>query len=201
MEAGFFRQDMRFKDLHLPLQTAMDEVRPMAEKRQIRFDFAPESGSMMATFSSDGMTQVFENLFLNAIKYGSENSSIEVHVSRVRRPAQHKGDPIPQVLIEISNSGPTIDDTELKRIFERFYRGTNLVSSSASSITPSGMGLGLHVVKTIIEAHHGEISVHSLKGRTTFKIYLPVGVEPEIDRHPRAGSNVEVFHNNGLGVT
>ncbi len=181
MEAGFFRQDMRFKDLHLPLQTAMDEVRPMAEKRQIRFEFTPETGSLMATFSSDGMTQVFENLFLNAIKYGSENSVIEVKASRTRRPSQNKGDPIPQVWIEISNSGPTIDDSELKRIFERFYRGSNL--GNAAVIAPSGMGLGLHVVKTIIEAHHGEISVRSSKGGTTFKIFLPVGVEPELERH------------------
>jgi signal transduction histidine kinase len=195
MEAGFFRQDMRFKDLHLPLQTAMDEVRPMAEKRQIRFDFAPESESLMATFSSDGMIQVFENLFLNAIKYGSENSTIEVRACRARRPAQNKGDPIPQVLIEISNTGPTIDDSEIKRIFERFYRGSNLGITSASSMTPSGMGLGLHVVKTIIEAHHGEITVHSLKGRTTFKIYLPIGVEPEIERHSRPSSYVEAYHS------
>jgi signal transduction histidine kinase len=198
MEAGFFRQDMRFKDLHVPLQTAMDEVRPMAEKRQIRFDFSPESGSLMATFSSDGMTQVFENLFLNAIKYGAENSSIEIRASRTRRPVQNKGDPIPQILIEISNSGATIDESEFRRIFERFYRGSNLGTGGSGAHVPSGMGLGLHVVKTIIEAHHGEISVHSGKGRTTFRIHLPVGVIPELELHlARAGSNPSVE----LGVT
>lgn len=193
MEAGFFRQDMRFKDLHLAVQTAMDEVRPMAEKRQIRFEFLPESQSMMATFSSDGMIQVFENLFLNAIKYGLENSVIDVKASRTRRPAQNKGEPIPQVLIEISNTGPTIDDSELKRIFERFYRGSNLGNPSSGTLIPSGMGLGLHVVKTIIEAHHGEISVASAKGRTTFRIFLPVGVEPELERHSRQSPQTAIF--------
>jgi signal transduction histidine kinase len=191
METGIFKKDMHFKDLQVPLQTAMDEVRPMAEKRQIRIEFTPDCGNLMATFSSDGMIQVFENLFLNAIKYGSENSTIEVHTTRTRRPAQNKGEPVPQIQIEIANSGPTIDESELKRIFERFYRGSNLGALNGNATTPSGMGLGLHVVKTIIEAHHGDIAVHSVKGRTTFRIWLPVGVAPDLELPVRPSSPLE----------
>jgi signal transduction histidine kinase len=103
------------------------------------------------------ITQVFENLFSNAIKY-AEGSRISVAVK------EQKG----SLLVIFSDRGPGIPKAYLPYIFERFYR-------VPGERTSKGSGLGLYICNQIITAHHGKMWVESeLKKGTTFYIQLPI---------------------------
>jgi signal transduction histidine kinase len=157
-ESGLFQYEFSRRDLCAAVQAAIDEVRPIAEKRSMSIRLqAPES--LTASFHWDGIVQAFVNLLLNAIKYGSEGSSIEVAI----RGADTEG-----IQVSVANSGKEIAPEELQNIFDRFYRGTN-------SLKQQGMGVGLHVVKRVIEAHRGAVSARSESGNTRMLIELPAG--------------------------
>jgi signal transduction histidine kinase len=70
--------------------------------------------------------------------------------------------------IEVENGGPGIDPRELRRIFEPFRRGRRAVDDQIP-----GTGLGLALVKSIVEAHGGSVKVSSGPGRTCFRLRLP----------------------------
>jgi two-component system phosphate regulon sensor histidine kinase PhoR len=112
------------------------------------------------------MTQVFENLLDNAIKYTPAGTRLTV-CSR-RRDGE--------VEIVVADNGPGIPAEDLPHLFERFYR----VDKGRSRET-GGTGLGLSIVKHIVQLHGGRIGVESsLGGGTTFTIRLP-------DRDPSIG--------------
>jgi signal transduction histidine kinase len=74
-----------------------------------------------------------------------------------------------EVLLEVRDTGPGIPEQELPRIFERFYRGTNVGEARAS-----GSGLGLAIARSIVEMHRGSIEVASVLGKgTRFRVHLP----------------------------
>jgi signal transduction histidine kinase len=103
------------------------------------------------------ITQVFDNLFSNAIKYAN-GSKITVTVK------EKKG----SLLVTFTDRGPGIPKAYLPYIFERFYR-------VPGERTSKGSGLGLYICNQIIMAHHGKIWVESeLKKGTTFYIQLPI---------------------------
>lgn len=105
------------------------------------------------------LEQVFTNLMDNAIKYSNTEAMIKV-TSVLENDF---------IYIYFSDNGPGISPEELPRIFERFYRTTSGISKLVE-----GAGLGLSIVKHIINKHHGEISVESKSDNgTTFIIKLP----------------------------
>lgn len=106
---------------------------------------------------SGKLRQLFINLLDNAIKYGSAHSHIEV---RAVRDAD-------TIRIKVSNHGETIPPEHLAKIFEPFYRGTNLAQETESA------GLGLGICKEIVQEHEGTISITSEHGQTTISIDLP----------------------------
>jgi signal transduction histidine kinase len=75
-----------------------------------------------------------------------------------------------EVIVEITDTGPGIDPTDMPHIFEHFYRG-----DPARRTDTGGAGLGLTLAREIIDAHRGRIEVESVLGKgSTFRIYLPV---------------------------
>jgi len=105
------------------------------------------------------LDQMLTNLVDNAIKFNRENGSVEVRV------VEHEG----RTLIEVTDTGEGIPPEQIKRIFERFYRGDR---SRAREI--GGTGLGLAIVKHLARLHGGEVYVTSKLGQgTTFHIELP----------------------------
>lgn len=108
------------------------------------------------------LRRVFDNLVSNAFKFTPAGGSVTLRM-------EVKGQ---DVMIEVSDTGAGIAAEELPRIFERFYQVKN------ASRGHTGTGLGLALVKEIVEAHRGHISVESEVGKgTTFCILLP-GQEP-----------------------
>jgi len=98
------------------------------------------------------------NLLENACKYSPQDTPIEVEL----------GGDNETVIIRIRDHGQGLPEAELEKVFEKYYRG-------AGSAGSSGAGVGLHLVRQIIEQHHGEVSLASEeRGGITAMVMLPL---------------------------
>jgi signal transduction histidine kinase len=100
----------------------------------------------------------------NALKYSPPRSPVTINVFNG---AVSNGNGV--INFEITDHGVGIPEQEQNRLFERFYR-----SPSVKNQVP-GFGLGLAIANNIVLAHHGELTVNSRPGETTFRVTLPVG--------------------------
>ncbi len=161
-DASPYDMEVSLRRFDSAIQAAVDEVRPLAERRRMSLSFNREGGreeGIQAAFNWDGMVQVFVNVLQNAIKYGQEGSVIEVSATEKKGAA-------PRIEAEIANTGKPVASLELTRIFDRFYRGANAAHQQ-------GLGIGLHVVKQIVTAHRGEVSAESSGGQTRIRLWIP----------------------------
>jgi two-component system, OmpR family, phosphate regulon sensor histidine kinase PhoR len=112
----------------------------------------------------DELVRVFENLVENALKYGAPGKRVDITVSR-----GETADGNPEARIGVRDYGPGIAPEHLPRLTERFYR-VDVRESRAQG----GTGLGLALVKHILNRHHGRLSIESVPGAgATFTVYLP----------------------------
>ena len=111
----------------------------------------------------DQLTQVFQNLIENAIKYGAENSLIKLDIALHKDMKTNKN----YAKIIVTNSGAGIAPQHIDRLTERFYR-----VDTARSRSMGGTGLGLAIVKHIIQRHEGSITFQSEVGKYTKAIVL-----------------------------
>ena len=116
-------------------------------------------GPVMVWGNPDAITQVCYNLLDNAIKFAAADSVLSLTI-------QIKGE---KVHVSIANLGETIPPEELGQIFDRFHK-----TDRSRSVDREGVGLGLYVVKTIINNHREAITVTSEDGLTTFTFTLTV---------------------------
>lgn len=122
-------------------------------------DFAPEEG-MAAWCDEEAFLQILDNLLDNAVRYTPDGGKIEVNWGRGKD----------FVIIEVRDNGVGIPESDLPRIFERFYR-----VDKARSKQLGGTGLGLSIVKHLAQAMNGTITATSQVGKgTSFTLQLPV---------------------------
>ncbi len=126
----------------------------LAEEQHVSIQLqAPEP--VMALVDRTRISQVWANLLDNAIKYGADR----IRISLAVRGQMAEG--------RIEDNGMGISEAEKERIWERLYRGDR-------SRNRPGLGLGLTLVRAIVEAHHGSIVVESrMQQGTTFTVRLP----------------------------
>jgi two-component system, OmpR family, phosphate regulon sensor histidine kinase PhoR len=127
-------------------------------KLSIMLDLAPET----ITVKADRMhlSNIFYNLFDNAMKYAGENPEIKLTTTQKEN----------RVIVVVSDNGPGIDRAHQKRIFQKFYR-----VPTANIHDVKGFGLGLFYVKSICDAHHWKITLDSAPGAgATFILEIPV---------------------------
>jgi signal transduction histidine kinase len=108
------------------------------------------------------LTQVFVNLLANANKYAPENSTVRVGAETSDN----------KVVVWVEDEGPGVPESAQGSIFDRFSRG------KSDEPEPGGLGLGLWIVKSIVERHGGTVSAErTSEGRTRFSVELPIGAQ------------------------
>lgn len=149
-------QSLSINDL---LKEALDQCRTTAESRRIALAYS-ETEDAKVLGDRDQLTMAVHNLIENAINYSPTDTQVSVITSIEKN----------IVTISVADQGIGIPDSEIERIFERFYR-----VDPARSRETGGTGLGLSIVKHIVSKHGGEISVWSSENvGSTFSIRLPI---------------------------
>jgi signal transduction histidine kinase len=137
-----------------------DEVRSQADKRKINIIVTKDDNLPKIYVDPQKMRAVFQNLIENSIKYTKPGGTIKLDF-RVA--------PEDKIHITVSDNGIGIPKDQQGNIFNRFFRANN-----AKALDPEGSGLGLFIVKTIIDRHGGQMSFESEEGKgTIFHITLP----------------------------
>jgi len=128
----------------------------------------------------DELVRVFENLVENALKYGAVGKRVDIAVGRGESPDGEE-----EALVSVRDYGPGIAPEHVPRLTERFYR-VDVRESRAQG----GTGLGLALVKHILNRHHGRLSIESLPGAgATFTVYLPLSGVGASDKPARNQSD------------
>ncbi|RKH60168.1 hybrid sensor histidine kinase/response regulator [Corallococcus aberystwythensis] len=154
---GGFSLRLQDADLHVLVDTAVEEARARDAGRAIQ---AHHAGDGTGTWDADRLSQVVGNLLGNALAYGDPAAPIQVR-------SQGEAD---SVVLEVHNTGAPIPADLLPRLFEPLERG----AAHQENRTDRSIGLGLFIVRQVVHAHGGIVSVSSTaEAGTTFTVRLP----------------------------
>ena len=138
---------------------SVEQHQILAQKKNQKLDYSISNKKIVVNIDSERIQQVLSNVISNAIKYSPENAEINVKL--------YEEDDF--ALVSVSDTGFGIPESDLPRIFERFYR-----VDKARSRKMGGTGLGLAIAKEIMELHNGKIYAESEYGNgTTITLKFP----------------------------
>jgi signal transduction histidine kinase len=158
---GKLRLDVRPVDLISVIENALDVVRPAAEAKGIHLQSTLDPDAGWVSGDPNRLQQIIWNLLTNAIKFNSKGGSVQVRFERIDSQAE----------ITVSDTGDGISPEFLPHVFDRFRQ-----ADSSSTRKYGGLGLGLSIVRNLVELHGGTVQVDS-KGEgqgTTFTVKLPL---------------------------
>jgi len=159
IERGKASYDFAEGQLDDVIERALDLARYRVEKEKMRLRTEIQPGLPPVRMDENAMTLVLLNLVDNAVKYAADGKEIDVRLYRTPG----------GVTLSVRDRGPGIPLDEQPRIFERFYR-----ARTARDRNVRGSGIGLALVKHIVEAHGGRLAVDSAPGQgATFTVALP----------------------------
>lgn len=156
-ELSLQKQKVNFNRM---LEQLLWEFKPILAQKSLDFSLTCQQEGIEIMLDVDKMERVLDNLIKNAINYSYPSSMIKVEVQKTSK----------DLILTVENKGMTIPQDKLNRIFEQFYR----LDSSRSSVS-GGSGVGLAIVKEIVEAHQGRIWAESENERVRFIVRLPLG--------------------------
>jgi len=162
LEAGKIQLELSPGDLILQLRNISNYYSPLAHEKNIRFEFTCNIQELWVKYDADKLEKIVVNLLSNAFKFTPENEKVEL-IAKVDPPND-------KLQLWVNDSGPGIPEEMQQNIFDRFYR---LRSEKFNRIPGSGIGLSL--VKELINLHQGTIEVISdgIHG-TSFYVVLPL---------------------------
>ncbi len=151
LESGTLNLDQDSFDIIELIKNTYDQLEIQAQKKDIKLIFNKLYSDPIIVFADkDKIQQVITNLVINSIKYGTNKGTTEVSLEDITSD---------KLIIRITDNGEGIKEEHISRLFERFYR----VDQSGSR-KQGGSGLGLSIVKHIIDAHNENIYVESKFG-------------------------------------
>jgi two-component system phosphate regulon sensor histidine kinase PhoR len=151
------------------VRQVVDGLMPLAREREvdIRVNLPDEPLSMLA--DRDELIRALENLIENALKYGAAGKRVDVALARRQTRAGAA-----EARLSVRDFGPGIAPEHLPRLTERFYR-----VDAADSRAQGGTGLGLALVKHVLNRHGGKLDIESTPGAgATFVMHLPLPTAP-----------------------
>ncbi|MCQ0970032.1 ATP-binding protein [Paracoccus sp. TK19116] len=166
VESGERLRPVARVDLAVLLGGVATTLGPAAEKAGVRIELDTGDAPAWIPGDQDQLTQVFQNIIENAIKYGGSGGWVGIALREITHEPMLRG---PAYSIEIADRGEGIDAIHLPRLTERFYR-----VDTHRSREKGGTGLGLAIVKHIVARHRGRLRIHSERGQgSRFTIVLP----------------------------
>ena len=162
-------------DLVAVVDSALDAVRPAMEAKEIQIETLIDASLRMVSGDADRLQQVVWNILANAAKFTPNGGRVEISVSQT---ATH-------IQMRVKDSGPGIDPAFLPYVFERFRQ-----ADGSTTRTHGGLGLGLAIVRHLVELHGGTIGVENREDGpgTSFTIRLPMP-SGELPAEMLAGAN------------
>jgi len=147
-------------DLLLVIHAAIDAVRPAAEAKEIKIATHVEAPDVIVRADVERLQQVFWNLLANAVKFTPTGGAVDVYLERSDSQAE----------VRIEDTGPGVPADFLPRIFERFSQ-----ADGSSTRKHGGLGLGLAIVRHLVELHGGTVSAANRgpKGGAVLTVRLP----------------------------
>ena len=158
-------------DLVPIVRQVADGLQTLARDRGVTVNVEAAS-ALIVPGDRDELVRLFENLVENALKYGAAGKRVDIRLGPGTSPDGE------EARVGVRDYGPGIAPEHVPRLTERFYR-VDVRESRAQG----GTGLGLALVKHILNRHHGRLSIESVPGAgATFTVYLPVENSPAADK-------------------
>jgi PAS domain S-box-containing protein len=158
IETGQLTIERAPMDICALLRRLVEEIRPTLDGRAL--DLVCDDEPLMIAGDELRLEQVFQNLIQNAIKYSPDGQPVIVRARQCEQRA----------CVSVADQGIGIPQTALPQLFQRFYRASNAADQQFS-----GIGVGLYVVKEIVDLHGGDVTVASVEGHgSTFTVSLPL---------------------------
>ena len=158
-------------DLIPIVRQVVDCLQTLARDRDVAIEISAPSDPLVVLGERDELTRLFENLIENGLKYGASGKRLDIALARVPTNAG------PEARVSVRDYGPGIAAEHLPRLTERFYR-----VDVGESRAQGGTGLGLALVKHILNRHHGRLNIDSLEGEgATFTVRLPLTTAKPVD--------------------
>jgi len=188
-ERGQMKLKVQKHDLILVINEIMLSFDELRKLKNIKFEFIHDQDNLLVWFDTEFLNKSLMNLLSNAFKFTNNDGIISISVSVKKDLLNNK-----EVEITITDNGKGIQLYDIKNIFDRFYQGKE------QSNMQQGSGIGLHLVKNLIELHHGVIEVESIPNqKTVFKITIPIEksayLESEIMSDSEINTNPEKMEN------
>ena len=161
-ESGNLKLKVVYGDITSFVKNCVMAFEPLSQKKQIEYKFESlGKKNIEGWFDTDKLDKILYNLLSNATKYNHPGGSVTVSTDL---DIQGRN-----LVLKVSDTGDGMSEEQLDHLFQRFYDGDYRKHNT------TGTGIGLSLVKNLVDLHHGQISVESHKGEgTTFTVLIPV---------------------------
>ena len=161
-ESGNLKLKVVYGDITSFVKNCVMAFEPLSQKKQIEYKFESlGKKNIEGWFDTDKLDKILYNLLSNATKYNHPGGSVTVSTDL---DIQGRN-----LVLKVSDTGDGMSEEQLDHLFQRFYDGDYRKHNT------TGTGIGLSLVKNLVDLHHGQISVESRKGEgTTFTVLIPV---------------------------
>ena len=159
IRAGYLKLNLTRENIVSLVEETVESITDFVENKGLRIVFDTDTEEKLISCDPERVDRIVLNLISNSVKFTKEGGSILVGVA-------DKGE---TVEISVKDNGIGIEEENLENVFDRFYQGDGSLKCNKG-----GSGIGLHLAKSIVELHGGEISVESRLGEgSLFRIVLP----------------------------
>ena len=159
IDSGKRKRDLRELDLELIVRSAIDGMTPLAVQRDVKINLDIDKQQPIMA-DAEEMEIIFNNLISNAVKYNKDGGAVNISIRSNTE----------EIIIRVEDTGFGIENEDIPKLFQEFSRIKN-----ASTRNITGSGLGLSIVKKLIDLYSGKIDVESTPNQgTTFIIHFPI---------------------------
>ena len=171
-ERGQMKLKVRYTDIVASLEEVIISFRDLKKQKAITIEFQHNDEKIMAWYDQEFISKSLINLISNSFKFTPQGGTITVLLNLTTDAVGNQ-----MLSISIIDTGKGISEKDLPYIFDRFYQ------ADETRTLQQGTGIGLHLVKSLIELHHGTIEVESKPNvQTSFKLTIPIDKSAYLDK-------------------